>query len=182
MGLIGGIIGGVGAAAGGIFGGIAARKARKRNEKILNAAEERANNWYDQEYNSDFTQRSDAQAALNNAREILNDRYNKTQAAAAVTGATDESVAQQKEANNQVLTDVTSNIAERADAYKEQVRSNYENQLANIDQQRINNNNRTAQNSAIAASGLASAAQQLGSGISDDLLKGTKLGTKLGIV
>lgn len=182
MGLIGGIISGVGSLASGIASGVAGRKAAKRNAKIIDAAEDRAQNWYDQEYNSDFTQRSDAQAALNNAREILNDRYNKTQAAAAVTGATDESVAQQKEANNQVLTDVTSNIAERADAYKEQVRSNYENQLANIDQQRINNNNRTAQNSAIAASGLASAAQQFGSGISDDLLKGTKLGTKLGIV
>lgn len=163
MGLIGGIIGGVGAAAGGIFGGIAARKARKRNEKILNAAEERANNWYDQEYNSDFTQRSDAQAALNNARQILNDRYNRSQGAAAVTGATDESVAQQKEANNQVLTDVTSNIAERADAYKEQVRANYENQMSNIDQQRMDLNNQKAQNVANAASQFANATQQLGS-------------------
>ena len=181
MGLIGGIIGGIGSAVSGIAGGIAGRKARKRNEQILNAAQERAENWYDQEYNSDFTQRSDAQAALNNARQILNERYNRTQGAAAVTGATDESVAQQKEANNQVIADVTSNIAERADAYKEQVRANYENQMANIDQARINNNNRTAQNVAAAAGRLASASQQLGAGMSDDLLKGTKLGTKLGI-
>lgn len=181
MGLIGGIIGGIGSAVAGIAGGRAARKARKRNERILNAAQDRAENWYDQEYNSDFTQRSDAQAALNNARQILNERYSRTQGAAAVTGATDESVAAQKEANNQVLADVTSSIAERADAYKEQVRANYENQLANIDQARINNN-RTAQNTAAAAGGLASAAQQLGSGISDDILKGTGLGNKLGIV
>lgn len=182
MGLIGGIIGGIGSAVSGIAGGRAARKARKRNERILNAAQDRAENWYDKEYNSDFTQRSDAQAALNNARQILNERYSRTQGAAAVTGATDESVAAQKEANNQVLADVTSSIAERADAYKEQVRANYENQLANIDQARINNNNRTAQNTAAAAGGLASAAQQLGSGISDSILKGTGLGNRLGIV
>jgi len=163
MGLIGGIVGAVGSIASGIAGGIAGRNARKANERIINQAEQRAQNWYDQEYNSDFTQRSDAQAALNNARQILDERYNRTQGSAAVTGATDESVAQQKEANNQVIADVTSNIAERADAYKEQVRANYENQMANIDQQRLNLNNQKAQNVANAAGSVANAAQSLGS-------------------
>ena len=89
MGFIGGIIGGVTSAAAGIASGIAGRKAAKRNEAILNQAQDRAQDWYDQEYYSDFTQRSDAQAALNSAREILDERYKRTQGSAAVTGATD---------------------------------------------------------------------------------------------
>ncbi len=181
MGLLGGIIGGVTSAVSGIASGIAGRKAARKNARILDAAEDRAQDWYDQEYYSDFTQRSDAQAALNQARKILDERYNRTQGSAAVTGATDESVAQQKAADNQVISDVTSNIAERADAYKEQVRANYENQMSAIDQARINNNNRTAQNVATAAGGLAQAGQALGSGLSDKLLSGTKLGNKLGV-
>ena len=181
MGLIGGIIGGVTSAVSGIASGIAGRNAAKKNERILNKAEDRAKNWYDKEYYSDFTQRSDAQAALNQARKILNDRYNRTAGAAAVTGATDESVAQQKAANNQVLADVTSSIAERADAYKEQVRANYENQMDAIEQQRIANNNARAGRTAQAAGGLATEGALASEGISDDLLKGTKLGKRLGI-
>ena len=71
MGLIGGIIGGVTSAAAGIASGIAGRRAARRNERILNQAQDRAQDWYDKEYYSDFTQRSDAQAALNSARQIL---------------------------------------------------------------------------------------------------------------
>lgn len=181
MGLLGGIIGGVASIGAGIASGIAGRKAAKRNERILNRAQDRAQDWYDQEYYSDFTQRSDAQAALNSARKILDDRYNRTQGSAAVTGATDESVAQQKAANNQVIADVTSNIAERADAYKEQVRSNYENQLSAIDEARMGVNNQRAQNVATAAQGVAQAGQALGGGISDKILSGTSLGKKLGV-
>lgn len=162
MGIIGGIIQGAGAAVAGIAGGIAGRRAAKRNAKILDRQEQRAQDWYDKEYNSDFTQRSDAQAALNNARQILENQYGQTKGAAAVSGATDESVAQQKAANNQVLADITSNIAERADTYKDQVRANYENQMANIEQQRMAVNNQRAQNAANAASGLAKAANAIG--------------------
>ena len=91
----------------------------------------------------------------------MDERYNRTQGSAAVTGATDESVAQQKAANNQVIADVTSNIAERADAYKEQVRSNYENQMSAIDEARMGINNQRAQNVATAAQGFAQAGQAL---------------------
>lgn len=181
MGLIGGLIGGVASAVGGIAGGIAGRRAARRNERILNRAQDRAQDWYDKEYYSDFTQRSDAQAALNSARQILDERYRRAQGSAAVTGATDESVAQQKAANNQVIADVTSNIAERADAYKEQVRSNYENQMNAIDEARMGINNRRAQNVATAAGGLATAGALASEGISDDVLKGTRLGQRLGI-
>ena len=75
MGLLGGIIGGIGSAVSGIVSGNATRKAAKRNERILNKAQERSQNWYDKEYNADFLQRSDAQSAVNQARKILDERY-----------------------------------------------------------------------------------------------------------
>lgn len=181
MGLLGGIIGGVASAVGGIGSGIAGRRAARRNARILDNAEKKAQNWYDQEYYGDFTQRSDAQAALNQARKILDERYKRAAGSAAVTGATDESIAQQKEANNQVVADVTSNIAERADAYKEQVRANYENQMNAIDNARMEINNQRAKNVATAAGGLATAGGLAAENISDDILKGTRLGNRLGV-
>ena len=62
---------------------------------------------------------------------------------------------------------MTSNIAERADAYKDAVRANYENQQENFLAQKTNVNNQKAAATAQAASGLANAAQGLGEGLGD---------------
>ena len=169
MGLIGGIIGGVGSAVAGIVSGNATRKAAKRNDRLLDERQQRAQEWYEKEYNADFTQRSDAQAALTSARKLLDERYSNAQGAAAVAGATDESLAQQKAAANRTLDYVTSSIAQRADAYKEQVRANYENRQNQIDQARMGVNNQRAQATAQAASGLAQAAQSMGGAVDDKL-------------
>lgn len=165
MGIIGGIIGGIGSAAAGIIAGNATRKAANRNAKLLQEAENDAKSWYEKEYNSNFLDRSDARAAIARTREILNERYKQAEGSAAVTGATEESVARQKAAANQALADVTSNIAERADAYKDAVRANYENQQANFLAQKTAVNNQKAAATAQAASGLAQAAQSLGNSI-----------------
>lgn len=162
MGLIGGIIGGVGSAVAGIVGGNATRKAANRNAKLLQEAENEAKAWYDKEYNANFLDRSDARAAIAKTRELLNERYRAAEGAAAVTGATEESIARQKAAANETLADVTSSIAERADAYKDAVRANYEAQQDAFLQQKIGVNNQKAQATAQAAQGVANAAQSLG--------------------
>lgn len=167
MGILGGIIGGVGSAVAGIVGGNATRKAANRNARLLQEAENDAKAWYDKEYNANFLDRSDARATIAKTREILNERYKQAEGAAAVTGATEESVARQKAAANEVLADVTSNIAERADAYKDAVRANYENQQENFLAQKTNVNNQKAQATAQAASGLANAAKGLGESLGD---------------
>lgn len=167
MGLLGGIIGGIGSAVGGIIGGNATRKAANRNARLLEEAENEAKAWYDKEYNANFLDRSDARASIAKTREILNERYKQAEGAAAVTGATEESVARQKAAANQTLADVTSNIAERADAYKDAVRANYESQKADFLTKKTAVNNQKAQATAQAASGLASAAQGLGNALGD---------------
>lgn len=165
MGLIGGIIGGIGSAVSGIIGGNATRKAAKRNQRLLEEAENDAKAWFEKEYNANFLDRSDARAAIAKTRELLNERYKAAEGAAAVTGATEESIARQKAAANEALADVTSNIAERADAYKDAVRANYENQQDAFMKQKMGINNQKAQATAQAASGLASAAQGLGDAV-----------------
>lgn len=162
MGLLGGIIGGVGSAVAGIVGGNATRKAANRNARLLQEAENDAKSWYEKEYNSNFLDRSDARAAIAKTRELLNDRYKQAEASAAVTGATEESIARQKAAANQTLADVTGNIAERADAYKDAVRANYEAQMENFRKEKTAVNNAKAQATAQAAQGVANAAQSLG--------------------
>jgi hypothetical protein len=167
MGILGGIIGGAGSIAAGIVGGNATRKAAQRNQRLIDEAENESKNWYEKEYNANFLDRSDARAAIAKTREILDERYKQAEASAAVTGATDEAIARQKAAANETLADVTSNIAERADAYKYQVRANYEAQQDAIRNQRMAANNQKAAATAQAAGGFAQAAQGLGESLGD---------------
>lgn len=176
MSILGGIIGGIGSAAAGIIGGKAARKAAKRNAALIAEAENDARAWYEKEYNRNFLDRSDARAAINEARTILNDRYKQADASAAVTGATEDSVAREKAAANEALAEITSNIAERADAHKDAVRANYETQKDAFLQQKIGVNNQKAEATMSAAKGLADAAKGLGGalgnmGLDDKLSK-----------
>lgn len=170
MGILGGIISGVGSAVAGIVGGNATRKAANRNQRLIQEAENESKAWYDKEYNANFLDRSDARAAIAKTREMLNDRYKQAEASAAVTGATEESIARQKRDANEALADVTSNIAERADAYKDAVRANYEAQQDAIMQQKIGINNQKAAATAQAAGGFAQAAQGLGESLGDTKL------------
>lgn len=162
MGILGGIISGVGSAVAGIVGGNATRKAANRNQRLIDEAQNESKAWYEKEYNANFLDRSDARAAIAKTREMLNDRYKQAEASAAVTGATEESVARQKRDANEALAEVTSNIAERADAYKDAVRANYEAQQDAIRNQKIGVNNQKAAATAQAAGGLANAAGSLG--------------------
>jgi hypothetical protein len=151
MGLYGSIISGAGQGAAATMGGIFSTLQMRKVKNGIKAAKQRSQQWYDKEYNADFTQRADAQSALTKARNILDAKYKQAQGASAVAGATDESVAQQKSAANNTLAAITSNIAERADAYKEQVRANYENQQAQADNAMMGYNTAQAQNIANAA-------------------------------
>lgn len=170
MGILGGIISGVGSAVAGIVGGNATRKAANRNQRLIQEAENESKAWYDKQYNANFLDRADARAAINQTREILNDRYKQAEASAAVTGATEESIARQKRDANEALAEVTSNIAERADAYKDAVRANYEAQQDAIRNQKIGVNNQKAAATAQAAGGFAQAAQGLGESLGDTKL------------
>lgn len=125
MGLIGGIVGGGLKAAGAIFGGISASKAIKKARKNVEAQRQKNQNWYDQRYNEDATQRADAQRILTQTEESIKQRNRQAAGSAAVMGGTDESVAAAKAANNQALADATSQIAAAADARKDTIEATY---------------------------------------------------------
>lgn len=74
---------------------------------------------------SDPLQNSENQAALRQARKLLKANTQRTMASAAVTGATDESVALQKAAANEALEDITADIAEGSTQFKNNAMQNY---------------------------------------------------------
>lgn len=125
MGLIGSIVGGGLSAAGAIFGGISASKAMKKAKKNVEAQRKKNQDWYDQRYNEDATQRADAQRILTQTEESIKQRNRAAAGSAAVMGGTDESVAAAKAANNEALADATAQIAANADARKDSIEATY---------------------------------------------------------
>lgn len=157
MGLIGSAIG----AAGSIFGGISASKALKKVKRNIEAQRKKNQDWYDQRYNEDATQRADAQRILTQTEESIKQRNKAAAGSAAVTGGTDESVAAAKAANNQALADATSQIAANADQRKDNIEATYMQndnafmeQLNNVEQQK-------AQAISSAVQGVTSAASSM---------------------
>lgn len=125
MGLIGSIVGGALSAGGAIFGGISASKAMKKAKKNVEAQRKKNQDWYDQRYNEDATQRADAQRILTQTEESIKQRNRAAAGSAAVMGGTDESVAAAKAANNEALADATSQIAVNAEARKDNIEATY---------------------------------------------------------
>lgn len=121
MGLIGSAIGAVGS----IFGGISASRAMKRAKRNVEAQRKKNQDWYDQRYNEDATQRADAQRILTQTEESIKQRNRAAAGSAAVMGGTDESVAAAKAANNEALADATSEIAANAEARKDNIEATY---------------------------------------------------------
>lgn len=122
MGIFGAALG----AAGSIFGGISASKAIKKAKRNVEAQRRKSQDWYDQRYNEDSTQRADAQRLLTQTQDMLKRQTDAAAGSAAVGGGTDESVAQAKAAANQTVGDVMSNINAQADARKDQIEQTYQ--------------------------------------------------------
>ena len=160
--MIGSIIGGGLKAVGSIFGGIASRRAMKKVKQNIEQQQRENQAWYDRRYNEDATQRADAQALLNKTEESIRNRNQQAAASAVVTGGTEESVAA-RAANNQALTDVTSNIAAQADARKDAIEQQYLQTKSDLNNQLNNLQINKAQNIAQAVGGVADAGASIAS-------------------
>ena len=158
MGIIGGAIGGVAGIAGSIFGGISASKAMKRVKNNLEAQKRANQDWYDQRYNEDATQRADAQAILAKTEEAIKSRNRAASGAAAVMGGTEESVAASKAANAQAMAEATSNIAVNAERRKDSIEAQYQQRDAQLNEALNNVEVNKAQEISKAVQGVASAA------------------------
>jgi hypothetical protein len=155
MGLIGSGIG----AAGAVFGGISASKAIKKMKRNIEDQRKKNQDWYDQRYNEDATQRADAQRVLSQTQDMLKRQTDAAAGSAAVGGGTDESVAQAKAQANDTLGNVMSNINAASDARKDEIEQTYQTndnasveQLNNLEQQKAKNIAKSVQGVTNAAS------------------------------
>ena len=136
--MIGSILGSVAGIAGSIFGGISASKAMKRVKNNLQDQQRANQDWYDQRYNEDATQRADAQRILTQTQEAIRKRNQQSAGAQAVMGGTEESVAAAKAANNQALADATAQIAMEGERRKDAIEQTFQNRDAQL-QAQLNN-------------------------------------------
>lgn len=157
----GAISAGIGAV-GSIFGGIAASKAMKRVKKNLQQQQRKNRDWYDRRYNEDATQRADAQAILTQTEESIRNRNKQAAAAQAVMGGTDESVAAAKAANNSALAQAVTGISVSAEARKDAIESQYQQNQANLQQQLNDLERNKATNIQQATQGVTQAASNIG--------------------
>lgn len=122
-------------ALGSIIGGAAQARAARKQRAIIDKQKKDNEAWYNRNYYEDSTQRSDAQRAMQMARDAMKSRYNQAQASGVVTGATDESIAAQKAATNQVVSSAASSIAATGDSRKDSIDQQYLNTKSNLAQQ-----------------------------------------------
>ena len=158
MGLIGSIVGGAMNIGASIFGGIKNTKAMKEVQANLEQQKKDNQNWYDRRYNEDSTQRADAQRLLTMTEESIKNRNKQAAGAAAVMGGTEESVAAAKAANNQALTETMSQISAQADARKDAIEQQFQQNNTALQNQMNEMTMKKAANTAQAVQGVASAA------------------------
>jgi multidrug resistance efflux pump len=106
-----------------LFGGGSGAYNKTLNDLKTNKSQEL--NYWGTKAHSDYLNTSEAQAAIRQAREMLQQGTARADKRGVVSGATDESVALEKANNNQTLENVTANIAQNATAQKDQAMQNY---------------------------------------------------------
>lgn len=99
--------------------------AYKTAIKDLNKAKELEMDYYNNQANMDQLQRSENQAALSAAKELLMENNKRAAGAAAVTGASPQAVAMEKGNAVKALSDTATGIARNASAIKDQAMQNY---------------------------------------------------------
>ena len=128
-----------------------AKEARKRR-RALDERERENEAWYKRKYNEVGTESASAQRALTAMRDAQRERMNRASGAAAVSGASSESVAAEKAAANKAIGDTVSAIAARDDARKERIDDEYRKEKRAIENARDNISLQKQQNTAAATS------------------------------
>lgn len=134
-----------------------AKEARKRR-RALDERERENEAWYNRKYNEVGAESASAQRALTAMRDAQRQRMNRASGAAAVSGASSESVAAEKAAANNAIGDTVSAIAARDDARKERVEDEYRREKRAIENARDNISLQKQQNTAAATSQLLNTA------------------------
>lgn len=135
--MVGQILGAATQVGASIYGAIKSSEANKRAEQLIQNQRDENKKWYDQKMAEDYMQRSEVQNVLRKQRDLLQEQYKRARATNLVAGGTDESLALQQQAANQIMGDTMGNIAANASAYKDSVEQQYRSQDAALNQQQI---------------------------------------------
>ena len=161
--MIGSIIGAGLSAAGSIYGNMKSAQAMGEVMDNLNARKSQNQAWYDKNYYEDATQRADAQHLLQQTEEAIRNRKRQSQAAAAVTGATQESQAMDNAANAQAMADAMTQIALSGQQRKDSVERQYQAKQKALDDEMNKMRMQKAQAIAEGVKGVTSAAGNIAS-------------------
>lgn len=172
LGAIGAGLGLAGSLGSAILGGSKAAKAANQANKLVEQQQKDNQAWFDRRYNEDYSQTAEAQNLMNYAREQAEKQFRRAEGAAAVTGATDESVARAKQSANEMLSETASNIAAQGTARKDAIEQQYLNTKNSLTQQQVDNLQQKAQNISQAAGQASSAFGSLMPSSLDRLFKG----------
>ena len=171
--MLGSLIGAGLGVASSIFGGISARKARRKQERMLAQQEQENQAWYDRKYNEDPTKRADTVRLLTQMQEQIKNRNKAAKGRQAVMGGTEDSTTAVKEANNTTLADTTSQIVAANEARKDAIEGQYQARKDAIQNKRMGLEAEKAADTANVAAGVAGTAANIASTI-DSGLSGVK--------
>lgn len=171
--MLGSLIGAGLGVASSIFGGISARKARRKQERMLAQQEKENQAWYDRKYNEDPTKRADTVRLLTQMQEQIKNRNNAAKGRQAVMGGTEDSTTAVKEANNKTLADTTSQIVAANESRKDAIEGQYQARKDAIQNKRMGLEAEKAADTANVAAGVAGTAANIAATI-DGGLSGVK--------
>lgn len=167
--MLGSLIGAGLGVASSIFGGISARKARRKQERMLAQQEQENQAWYDRKYNEDPTKRADTVRLLTQMQEQIKNRNKAAKGRQAVIGGTEDSTTAVKEANNKTLADTTSQIVAANETRKDDIESQYQARKKAIQNKRMGLEAEKAAGTASVAAGVAGTAANIAATIDGGL-------------
>lgn len=169
--MLGSLIGAGLGVASSIFGGVSARKARRKQERMLAQQEQENQAWYDRKYNEDPTKRADTVRLLTQMQEQIKNRNKAAKGRQAVIGGTEDSTTAVKEANNKTLADTTSQIVAANETRKDDIESQYQARKKAIQNKRMGLEAEKAAGTASVAAGVAGTAANIAATIDGGLGK-----------
>ena len=167
--MLGSLIGAGLGVASSIFGGILARKARRKQERMLAQQEKENQAWYDRKYNEDPTKRADTVRLLTQMQEQIKNRNKAAKGRQAVMGGTEDSTTAVKEANNKTLADTTSQIVAANESRKDAIEGQYQARKDAIQNNRMGLEAEKAADTASVAAGVAGTAANIAATIDGGL-------------
>lgn len=104
---------------------LASVQAARKTRRLLSEQEKENEDWFQQRYHEDGTQRADAQRMITKTTEALLRTNRNAQASAAVTGATPEQAAITQRDSNRMLAEGIAKVVERQNDRQDNVEDEY---------------------------------------------------------